>query len=271
MNETPFFVDPAKGELIPLLVSLPHAGCELPSEFEGRIAEEEARQLPDTDWHLRKLYSFVPEMGADLLSGRFSRYVVDLNRPPDGAPMYPGRSETELVPTSTFAGLPIYEEGKEPQLEEIQERVACYWRPYHDELTGRLEVLRERFGYALLWEGHSIVSFVPRFATGKLPDLMLGDVEGVSAAPPCSESVFKALGSSTFEAVRNQPFKGGYITRKFGKPEHGIHALQLEMCQHLYMEEAHPFPFEEEKAQRVAITIRRALEAFVQSGERLYS
>ncbi len=266
MSELPFFVDKAKGNAIPLLVSLPHAGSELPPELEGRIVEEEARHLPDTDWHLRRLYSFVPELGADLISGRYSRYVVDLNRPSDGGAMYPGRSETELVPTSTFAGLPIYDEGDLPQASEIEERVERYWRPYHEELERRLDALKKQFGFALLWEGHSIVSFVPRFAKGRLPDLMLGDVDGRSAEPKFSEAVFEALSQSPMEAVRNHPFKGGFITRKFGKPEEGVHALQLEMCQHLYMEEMHPFPYDLAKAETLAKTIRRALEAFVGEG-----
>ncbi len=265
MNEPPFFVDAAKGEAIPLLVSLPHAGCEVPPEIRSRFFEEEARQLPDTDWHLRQLYSFVPEMGADLLSGRFNRYVVDLNRPKDGTPLYPGRSETELVPTSTFAGLPIYEEGDEPQAAEIEERTELYWRPYHRELERRLLNLKQRFGYALLWEGHSIVSFVPRFVQGKLPDFMLGDVEGQSAASELSDAAFQALGAGPLEAVRNKPFKGGFITRKFGRPDEGVHALQLEMRQALYMEEMPPFPYDKEKAPAVAELIQAALVAFVEA------
>ncbi len=263
MTETPFFVDEAQGEPIPLLVSLPHAGTEVPPGILARFVEEEARQLPDTDWHLRRLYSFVPTLGADLLSGRYSRYVVDLNRPEDGSPLYPGRAETEVVPSSTFAGLPIYGEGDEPGPAEIQERLTLYWKPYHEELARRLAALKERFGYALLWEGHSIVSFVPRFAPGRLPDLMLGDVEGKSAAPCFSQSVLQALGAGSYQVAHNRPFKGGFITRKFGQPEQGIHALQLEMCQHLYMEEAHPFPYDSSKAAVLADLIQDALQAFI--------
>ena len=156
----------------PLLISLPHDGSALPDDIAARMTPA-ARRVPDTDWHVGRLYAFAEALGASILRPRWSRYVVDLNRPADGAALYPGRRETGLVPTITFAGEAIYRDGHEPDAAETAARVDTYWRPYHAALAGELARLRERHGRVVLWEGHSIRSVVPMFFDGRLPDLEL--------------------------------------------------------------------------------------------------
>jgi N-formylglutamate amidohydrolase len=247
----------------PLLVSVPHTGTEVPPAIAARFANDAIAALPDTDWDLHRLYSFVPSLGATLCCARFSRYVVDLNRPADGHALYPGRAETGLVPRTTFGGESIYRPGAEPDEAEIRERVTTYWEPYHRFLTAELARLRERFGYALLFEAHSIRSHVPRFADGELPGFMLGDVDGTSCAAPLSAAVAAVLESSGISTARNRPFKGGYITRAFGRPATDVHAMQLEMSQRLYMREGPPHAWDEARAGRLALTLRAALNALL--------
>jgi len=247
----------------PLLVSAPHTGTELPPGLAARFANDAIRALPDTDWNLHRLYDFVPSLGATLLCARYSRYVVDLNRPSDGHALYPGRAETGLVPTQTFAGEPIYRPGEEPGADEIASRVAEYWTPYHKALREQLAERVARFGVALLFEAHSIASDVPRLARGRLPGFMLGDVDGTSCEPRRADAVFAALAANDASASRNVPFKGGFITRCFGRPHDGVHALQLEMSQRLYMREGPPFPWDESRAAPLREVLRAALDAFI--------
>src|SRR5690348_10325400 len=165
----------------PLLVSLPHDGTQIPDEIAGRMTPG-ALRVPDTDWHVGLLYAFAKELGASTIAPRWSRYVVDLNRPPDGHALYPGRSETGLVPFNTFAGDPIYLPGAEPDADEIGARVETYWRPYHTALQQELRRLHEAHGHAVLWDGHSIRSRVPMFFDGQLPDFNLGTANGASCS-----------------------------------------------------------------------------------------
>ncbi|MFO1050948.1 MAG: N-formylglutamate deformylase [Planctomycetota bacterium] len=259
----PFILSRPTAPEVPLLVSVPHTGVALPEGVAGRFASERVCALPDTDWHLDRLYEFVPQIGAVLCCARWSRYLIDLNRPADGHALYPGRAETELVPTRTFAGDPIYRDGEAPNAAEIAARTAAYWRPYHDLLRTELQRLRARFGYALLFDAHSIVSEVPRFAKSRLPGFMLGDVDGTSCDRPLADAVFDVLSGSGISAARNDPFKGGHITRAFGRPAEGIHALQLEMSQRLYMDEVPTPRFRDDLAAGLRVTLRAALLAFV--------
>jgi N-formylglutamate deformylase len=255
---------------VPLLVSIPHTGTFVPADIETRFADASVKAVPDTDWHLHRLYDFVPALGAWTLVPTCSRYVVDLNRPPDGAALYPGRSETQLVPTTTFSNQPIYLPGSEPDAAEIQTRRARYWAPYHAALQARLEDLKARFGFALLFDAHSIISDVPRFSASQLPGLMLGDADGTSAAKELGDAVYAVHQASEYTHQRNHPFKGGYITRHYGQPAHHVHALQLEMSQRLYMDEGPPFAWNGGKAARLAPTLRATLNAFIQAGKNLY-
>lgn len=272
MSDTATFtlLEPAAAP-VPLLVSIPHTGTDVPAELVGRFVSPGARGLPDTDWHLHELYAFAPELGATVLHARASRYVVDLNRPRDAQPLYPGRVETGLVPTRTFAGEALYAAGDEPDDAEIAQRVRDWWDPYHTQLAQELERLRARFGYALLFDAHSITSVVPDFFEGELPGLVLGDARGTSADPSLSAAVRAVHERATFSSSHNQPFRGGMITRTYGRPAEHVHALQLEMAQRLYMDEAPPFTLDAERAAALQPVLRDSLRAYIQAGAALYA
>jgi len=247
----------------PLLVSIPHAGLGIPDPIATRMTDK-AKELGDTDWHVPELYDFLEAMGASVLAATQSRYVVDLNRPPDGASLYPGQATTGLAPTTTFDGEPLYQKGAEPDAREIDIRVDLYWHPYHTKLLDELEHLKRQYGYALLWDAHSIRSRVPRLFEGGLPDMNFGTNEGRS----CDTKLMKRLLAvaeevTDFTHVLNGRFKGGFITRNYGNPELDIHAVQLELSQATYMEETPPYEFRPEKAQRIRPMLKSFLETML--------
>jgi N-formylglutamate deformylase len=247
----------------PLLVSMPHVGTYAPPAIAARWTDD-ARHVPDTDWHLERLYDFVVGMGASVLVATHSRYVADLNRPPDGSSLYPGQSVTGLCPVDTFDDTPVYRNADDvPGEAEVAVRRAQVWQPYHDQLARELARLRAEHGVALLWDAHSIRSVLPRFFEGKLPDLNLGTGKGISCDPAVAEAAYataregEALG---YTSVLNGRFTGGYITRHYGKPEQGIHAIQLEMTQSSYMQETLPFDYLPETAARVQPLLHRMVK-----------
>lgn len=249
----------------PLLVSFPHAGTEIPDELAARMTPE-ALQRADVDWHLPRLYAFVASMGASTLEARFARHVIDLNRPPEGTSLYPGQDVTGLLPLDTFRKQPLYLDGQAPNAAETPSRRAVYWQPYHDALRAEIERLRSLHGRVVLWDAHSIASVVPRFFEGKLPDLNLGTADGRACAPTLQAAVEEVMGAQTgFTHISNGRFKGGHITRHYGRPEAGIHALQLEMCQSTYMDETAPFGFRPDLAVRVQPLLERMLNAVLQA------
>jgi N-formylglutamate deformylase len=244
----------------PLLVSLPHVGTHIPEAMRDRFVPR-ALAVEDTDWHLERLYAFARDLGASLLVPRHSRYVIDLNRPPTNTPMYPGTNNTELCPTRFFTGEPLYQEGQAPGDSEIAERIERYWRPYHDALAAELERLRTQHGHVVLWDGHSIRSTLPWLFEGRLPDLNLGTANGASCAPGLRERLTRVLDAQAeFSHVTDGRFKGGHITREYGRPDAGVHAVQLEMCWSCYMEEASPYALHGERSERLAPLLRRLLE-----------
>jgi N-formylglutamate deformylase len=204
-----------------------------------------ALALPDTDWHVPLLYDFHRDLSASVIIARNSRYVVDLNRPPDGAPLYPGKTETQLCPVRTFADEPVYRPGQEPDADEIRERIHSQWNPYHLKLAEIIETIRNQHGHCVLWDAHSIKSEVPAFFDGRLPDLNVGTADGASCSRSLAECVMRQLRSqSRFSSVLNGRFKGGYITRHYGDPARGVDAIQLEIAQSAYMSEATPQDFD---------------------------
>jgi len=250
----------------PLLVSMPHTGTYLPESLAERMTEQ-ALSLPDTDWHLEKLYDFLDELGASVLVATHSRYVADLNRPPDNANLYPGQDTTPLVPIDTFHRQPLYRSGEAPGEGEIAERVERYWKPYHAKLADELNHLKGRYGYALLWDAHSIFSEVPRFFAGKLAELNLGTADGRSCGAGIGEALMKQV--SGYSAVLDGRFKGGYITRTYGDPASGVHAVQLELSEAAYMDEAPPFRFDDSLARRLRPQLRALIEEFCRLGHGL--
>ncbi|MBU3740300.1 MAG: N-formylglutamate deformylase [Rhodoferax sp.] len=252
---------------IPLLVSMPHVGTEIPPELRDAYVPR-ALEVEDTDWHLDRLYDFLGRMGASVLRPRLSRYVIDLNRPPDDAPMYPGASNTELCPTRFFNGEPLYLPGLQPGPQERLRRRETYWRPYHRALETELQRLRGLHGRVLLWDAHSIRSRIPWLFEGRLPDLNLGTAGGSSASPAIEQALLAACDPwSDISHVLNGRFKGGYITRHYGAPAGGVYAVQLEMAQSLYMNEEPPFALDPERAQAIRPVLRALVRAALQACE----
>ena len=224
----------------PLLISVPHAGTGLPDWLRPRLVER-ASEVEDTDWHMECLYAFAKDLGASLLVPRLSRWVVDLNRPPENQPMYPGRNNTELVPTRFFTGDALYREAELPGTAEITDRIERYWRPYHAALANELTRLRAVHGHAVLFDGHSIKSELPWLFEGVLPGLNLGTVEGTSCAPSLRSRLASHFAQWTRDThVIDGRFKGGYITRHYGRPAQNVNAVQLEMSWRVYLDEAAP-------------------------------
>lgn len=245
----------------PLLLSIPHMGTYLPPAIAERLTDE-AQRVPDTDWHLDRLYDFARELGASVLQATHSRYVIDLNRPPDNASLYPGQATTGLCPAETFDGTPVYRDGQGVADAEAAQRLETWWRPYHEQLRRELDRIRAQHGVAALWDAHSIRSVLPRFFEGKLPDLNLGTAKGASCAPELGQRVHDiARATPGHIALLNGRYTGGYITRHYGEPGRGIHAVQLEMTQCSYMEEQWPFAYRPDLAAAVQPHIRRMLEA----------
>jgi len=244
----------------PLLVSLPHDGTALPEAIAARLTDA-ARRVPDTDWHVSRLYGFARDLGASILVPHWSRYVVDLNRPPDDASLYPGQNTTGLCPVVQFSGAPVYREGMQPDAAEIAARVRDYWRPYHDTLDAELARIRGEHGRAVLWEGHSIRGTLPFLFDGALPDLNLGTAAGTSCRPQLQQRLAAVLaGQGGYSHVVNGRFKGGYITRHYGDPETGLDAVQLELAQRTYMDEE-SFEYLPQRAGELQVVLRRLLEA----------
>lgn len=244
-----------------LLISMPHVGTHIPADLQARLSAA-ALGVPDTDWHLPLLYDFAEILDATVLVATHSRYVIDLNRPPDDANLYPGQDSTGLCPLDTFEHVRLYLEGAEPDAEEIAERRHTLWQPYHRTLEEELGRLRARHAQVLLWDAHSIRSQVPRFFAGVLPDLNVGTGGGRSCAPGVAHAVMQAAGQTpTFTAVLNGRFQGGYITRHYGNPAAGIQAVQLELAQRRYMDEQPPFAFDPARAAQLRPAVRAMIEA----------
>jgi N-formylglutamate deformylase len=247
----------------PLLVSLPHAGIALPDDQRHRYSER-ALSFEDTDWHLATLFNFVRALGASLIVPRFSRYLIDLNRPPENAPMYPGVNNTELCPTRFFSGDPLYRNGFAPDASEIGRRVQIYWQPYHYALANELKRIHTVHGHAVLFDGHSIKSELPWLFDGRLPDLNLGTAAGASCAPSLRAALSRVLGAQAlYTHVVDGRFKGGHITRHYGDPAKGVHAVQLEMCWGCYMAEEPPYELDATRTTRLSPVLNALVQTML--------
>ncbi len=256
----------------PLLISVPHSGTAVSEGMEDRMTED-GKALVDTDWHVHRLYEFSAQFGAGLLRARYSRYVVDLNRPPDDTPLYSGPG-TGLVPVETFSGRPLYRPGQEPDEAEKARRTEQFWQPYHQRIADELDRIQARFGHAVLLDAHSIAARVPRLFEGRLPDLNLGTNGGASCHERLAGQAEAALtgsdapgpdatDSGDFSYVRDGRFRGGFITRNFGRPDRGQHALQLELAQECYMDETRPQEYDPARARALVERLRRLVAALI--------
>jgi N-formylglutamate deformylase len=246
----------------PLLVSLPHTGTDL-RELQPRLVSPWLARK-DADWHIDQLYDFAAEFGATIVRTSVSRTIIDVNRDPSGASLYPGRATTELCPTTTFDGEPLYRTGEAPDAAEIAERKTAYFDPYHAALRTESGRLRGLHNAIAIYDCHSIRSVIPRLFEGELPAFNLGTNRGASADPYLTGDVIEALQSSGQSFVVDGRFKGGWITRSFGDPAGGVHALQMELACRAYLSEpigrvdesCWPTPYDAAFAE----TTRRALQ-----------
>ncbi len=246
----------------PLLVSLPHDGTAVPADIAARLTPS-ARRVPDTDWHVSRLYGFACGLGASILTPGHSRYVIDLNRGEDDVSLYPGQNTTGLCPVVQFSGEPVYLDGEAPSPSEIRARVDAYWRPYHAALRDELDRLRREHGRVVLWEGHSIRGEVPFLFEGQLPDLNLGTASGHSCSPELQARLEAVLAGATgYSHVTNGRFKGGHITRHYGDPARGINAVQLEISQRCYMDES-TFAWDDALATTLQSVLHSLLDAAI--------
>jgi N-formylglutamate deformylase len=247
----------------PLVISMPHVGTLIPPQMHSRYVPR-ALRVEDTDWFLDRLYAFAGELGASLLIPNESRYVIDLNRPSDNTPMYTGQNNTELCPTRFFTGEPLYREGGEPDTLDILRRVEEHWQPYHDALDAELLRVRGAHGHAVLFDAHSIKSELPWLFEGTLPHLNLGTVDGHSCAPSLRQALIAAMASQQrFTHVTDGRFKGGHITRHYGRPDEGLNAVQLEMCWRAYMDEGPPPAWNDERAAEIAPLLRKLVRTMI--------
>ncbi len=249
----------------PLLISIPHGGTDCPPQIYGRLTDN-ARKFPDTDWHVARLYNFAKDIGASIIEAKYSRYVVDLNRPPNGAQLYPGQRETSICPLTDFAGTALYKENQSPQAHEISERITEYWQPYHQKIQSALNDAKQQFGYTVLWDAHSIHSTIPGLFDGKLPDFNLGTADG-SACPQTIANALQQIAqtSQIFSSVLNGRFKGGHITRHYGRPAERVIAVQLELAQCCYMNEMTPSLWCDQKAGDAKNVIAAMLDYIIRT------
>jgi formiminoglutamase len=247
----------------PLILSMPHAGRELPDHVAERL-NGQGRAMIDTDWWIERLYDFADQLDATVVRTAISRYVIDVNRDPSGASLYPGQASTALCPLTTFDGEPIWRPGSDPDDGEIFERRTLYFEPYHRALAEQIERVRAAHGFVLLYDCHSIRSRVPRLFDGELPAFNIGTNAGRSCAPAVRSAVTDVCAAAQgYSSVVDGRFKGGWITRHYGRPDDGVHAVQMELAQRTYMEEAPPWTFDDAKADAVRRVLRTALEAML--------
>lgn len=243
-----------------LLISCPHEGTIIPPDIAARMTPA-AQTAPDTDWHVARLYAFAEQLGATLFVPSHSRYVIDLNRPPDDVSLYPGQNTTGLCPVVQFSGEAIYLDGQQPSSDEISARTVRYWRPYHQALRDEIARLRNLHDRIVLWEAHSIRSVVPFLFDGRLPDLNLGTAAGASCSMETQQRLQAVLDAQDrYTHVVNGRFKGGYITRQFGQPAVGVEAIQMELAQVNYMDED-SYEYLPERAEPLQRLIRALVEA----------
>jgi N-formylglutamate deformylase len=263
MNDPYFIIEPTVNK-VPIILSVPHSGVEFPVELRAHYPAELTAQPDDTDWFVHDLYDFAPSLGITVIHAKYSRWVIDLNRDPDSKPLYTdGRIITELVPKTDFLGNEIYSDEKFiPNNEEIEHRLEKYYWTYYGKIKSLLQERLDEFGVCLLWDAHSIRRFVPTIREEPFPDLILGDNDEKSASREIIEIALDNLKAGKYGVNHNSPFKGGHITRYFGKPENNVHALQLEMAKIHYMDDDE-LTFNDSRALEMRKVLRPVFESLI--------
>jgi formiminoglutamase len=224
-----------RGDL-PLIVSFPHTGADVPPKLEDRLVSPWVARK-DIDWWVHRLYDWASDMGATTIRTNICRTVIDVNRDPSGASLYPGQATTDLCPLTTFDGEPLYEAGREPAADEAAGRRARYFDPYHEALSAEVDRLRKLCGVVVLYDAHSIRSRIPRLFTGELPHLNIGTNSGASCDAALTRAIEGACEDWRFSRVTDGRFRGGWTTRHYGSPSRGVHSIQMELACRGYMDE----------------------------------
>ncbi|MBX2899372.1 MAG: N-formylglutamate amidohydrolase [Cyclobacteriaceae bacterium] len=260
-----YTIVPAAKPEVPIVVSVPHCGTAFPDEIKDQYKPKLIAAPDDTDWFVDLLYDFVPAMGISMITAQYSRWVIDLNRDPYSKPLYKdGRLITPLCPATNFLGETIYrDERQEVELPEVKRRRELYYQPYHSKLRELLSQRKRKHNKVVLWDCHSIKQVVPTIQAEKFPDLILGDADNTSAAPELIETAQLTLSAGGYSFAHNQPFKGGYITRKYGKPVKNRHALQLEMTKVNYMDDAEK-KYDKARAEKIRELLKRTFDNLIE-------
>lgn len=253
----------------PLIVSLPHTGTEIPPSIEQQLVNPWLSRK-DADWWIDRLYDFASRLDATIVHTTISRTVIDVNRDPSGASLYPGQTTTDLCPVTTFDGEPLYKDA-EPSADEIEQRRITYFAPYHDALEAQIARVRKLHRKVVLYDCHSIRSAIPRLFDGVLPEMNIGTNAGQSCDPALTAAIVAHAEASGFSHVVNRRFKGGWITRRYGSPESGVHAVQMELACRGYMHEPPgavrennwPAPYDEAKAKPMRDVLTGILTACI--------
>lgn len=256
----PYTIIPSEGIDVPIIVSIPHCGVAFPEEIKGQYKHSFIDTPDDTDWFVDQLYNFAPSMGITMITAVYSRWVIDLNRDKESKPLYSdGRIITGLCPTTTFLGEPLYDdERKEIDPTEVSRRSEKYYNPYHRKIQELLDERKKKFGKVLLWDCHSIREYVVTIQKERFPDLILGDADGKSAAPEFTNTTLQTLRTGSYSVSHNHPFKGGAITRTFGRPAENQHALQLEMSKAKYMDDSES-RYDSQRANKMRELLKQTL------------
>ncbi len=248
---------------VPIVISSPHSGTFFPEEVKKSMLAKTLSNPDDTDWFIDKLYSFAPELGIRMISAHYNRWVIDLNRNSKSEPLYnDGRIITDLVPQTNFNGDSLYT-SEAPDDSEINRRIVRYYHPYYQKLEEMLQTAKAKFGHVLLFDAHSIRRHVPGVRKEPFPALILGDNDGQSASKAIIDTALSALLDSHYELQHNHPFKGGNITRSFGRPQEGIHALQLEMIKTNYMDDSEK-KYDEARATSIQVLLRKMFKKLIE-------
>lgn len=253
----------------PIVLGLPHTGTDLPPDVAGAL-NDHGRALIDTDWHIHRLYAGLGDVTT--VRTPIHRYVIDVNRPPDGASLYPGQATTDLCPLTDFDGREIYRSGQKPDATEVERRRSAYHAPYHAALEQQLNRVKARHGVAILYDCHSIRSHIPRLFDGTLPDFNIGTNLSTSCAKAVEDKVLKICKQATaYSTILNGRFKGGWTTRAYGRPDQGFHAIQMELAQSTYLtSESPPWEFSTEKSTQLRVVLTKvinSLTALVTAGD----
>ncbi|MBO9127155.1 MULTISPECIES: N-formylglutamate deformylase [unclassified Rhizobium] len=244
----------------PIILGFPHTGTDVPPAIWDRL-NDNGKLLADTDWHIHDLYDGLIH-GVTTVRATFHRYVIDANRDPSGTSLYPGQNTTGLVPETDFDGLSIWKDGEAPDDADITERLRDFHAPYHAALAAEIERVKAIHGVAILYDCHSIRSHIPFLFEGKLPDFNIGTDLGKTCDRAIEQAVVSATASATgYDSILNGRFKGGWTTRHYGRPETGVHAIQMELAQSTHLQtEKPPFAYDTAKADRLRVHLKDILD-----------